>query len=731
LFEILGWFVAEGCVSQKSTVCFSLNLKNEMPVAERLKKLLFETFGVECKFLIEEKVHSLVVQVLSQHLNKFFLAQFGHGATNKRLPSWILSAPTDCVKSFLRAYFQGDGSIDRPTGEVSLQMSSTNLTWGLQLLLSKIGIPFTHKEGNEKGKECVIVGKISHFNENVHEISIAYPYSKILFPEYSTSRQRTTIYRKEDGNNFYVPIRKLIRKVYSGTIYDITTEDNTVCTPIVSHNCRIFYNLEPYIQSILNMHALFPLSKFDIVTIVSDLTDFLKSVAFSKTFNLFKFMVRASLSWWKFGEFIAFGNKVQSGTWDDGKPRWIWKNMILLEPELVEVESSPFSDEKKWYLVTTEEMKMKANSDSDNDKKEMEQYTEEIRQLMKEGKRIPLPEDRVFLCGNLTDPSATRGTPITQCIMKVCIYQDWIRLAQSAIAKRFHYPIEFWSLGDVDKGILPDDQAIANVTALINQALQNPPFSIVFAPILKYEAFGVMGKLLPIKDDYDYIQDQILVGLGTNKNIILGEGIQFSQAGTMSLNKMIMMYQSVRDMFEDFIVECFFNPLLEWNDIQVVKGKKLVRPEVKIRWKKSLDVEREATERKEIKELWEEGAVSTQTLFDYYPHLDYQTEKERLAKEVGSIFDKGDGKRLPKASIGMTPEQLAGTPNAAPEEVNFRATEAPAESTAPIETSTPVEEQPTIPNVNPAETLPGAAPTPATTPTTPGGPTELATAPAV
>ena len=68
---------------------------------------------------------------------------------------------------------------------------------------------------------------------------------------------------------------------------------------------------------------------------------------------------------------------------------------------------------------------------------------------------------------------------------------------------------------------MPNQDTLNNWKQMINQSIQSPPFTIVAPPIVHYEALSVMGKQFPLNTEYDYIQDQLLVGLGVNKNILL------------------------------------------------------------------------------------------------------------------------------------------------------------------------------------------------------------------
>jgi hypothetical protein len=140
------------------------------------------------------------------------------------------------------------------------------------------------------------------------------------------------------------------------------------------------------------------------------------------------------------------------------------------------------------------------------------------------------------------------------------------------------------------------------------------------------------------------------VGLGVNKNIILGEGPNFGNSKTMALQALVMQYKAVRDKFEDWMINKFFRPIAEKNEFYTVDPdtgeKQLILPQIS--WYKSLDIDAQEREQEQFAEFHKEGLISTKTLFSKYPNLDFETERKQLEEERGTIFDKG-GKdnRLP------------------------------------------------------------------------------------
>ena len=58
-----------------------------------------------------------------------FCEQFGHGAKNKFIPSFVFDMPTDLLKELLKGYFDSDGSVNSITGKVKITSISKQLIY--------------------------------------------------------------------------------------------------------------------------------------------------------------------------------------------------------------------------------------------------------------------------------------------------------------------------------------------------------------------------------------------------------------------------------------------------------------------------------------------------------------------------------------------------------------------------------------------------------------------------
>lgn len=417
--------------------------------------------------------------------------------------------------------------------------------------------------------------------------------------------------------------------------------------------CQIYYNLDPYIHSILNMHAQYGFSKFYLQYKDPDITTlFNKLLFYNQDFDWYQFTLDVALSYWKYGEAVVWGS------WNSA--RRTWDRFTLINPAIVEYKEDLMTGHATMELIPTNEMKRIVKDALLQGRRDIDPL---LLNAIENNKKLPLdtegiPENvftgqdyvppKVFMFQRRTDPSSERGTSAIVCLMKDLIYKDQLRMSQIAVAQKTQLPIELWTVGhignDEQSSMLPGPELLEEVRQMITQATQQPPFSIVYGPYLKYEALGVTGKLLDIYNDLGYVENQILVGLGVNKAVVLGEGPSV-QGKAISLNRLVREYAVVRDLFSNWFKRNILLPIAKANHLVDEEGQYILPNLV---WELSLQPEQDKETFDMFYKMWKDGLISTMTLFEKCPkQIDYTLEMQRLSEEVGSPFDKGD-KRLGK-----------------------------------------------------------------------------------
>lgn len=430
---------------------------------------------------------------------------------------------------------------------------------------------------------------------------------------------------------------------------------------------RFFYNTDPYIYAITNMHAQYPFSMFDIVSSDERVTEFYKKASFNKDFNLYDLIMDMSLSYQKFGEAIVMGQSYEDSY--DGVDVFKWKNFVLFEPETINIYKNVLERKPHYSLVITPDFK--------EDIRKMQDKGKEIHPLLLDSMNsnqaeIDLEGMYMSRVMNTTDPSAIRGTSPIQCLLRTLMFQDKVNLLKITAIDRYRYPLEIWKIGDVSQNIIPDTKTLEDFERMIKQAKENPPYALFVPPFVQFEVAGFAGEksIFDYKDDYEWTQTNIMVGMGVNKNLIMGEGPSFSNMNQLSMQKLIMGYNVIRDKFTNWMINQYFYTMAEKNDFITETGD-LNIPQVV--WHK--DLERDSDDKENYTKLWEKGLISTKTLFGRYKDLDLQQEQELLKDEIGSIFD--DQKRIRNREPKPIGEEVAtqakpaggGAPEAGGEEM--------------------------------------------------------------
>ena len=396
------------------------------------------------------------------------------------------------------------------------------------------------------------------------------------------------------------------------------------------------------------MHAQYGFSPFTLQYKDPNITElFNKLLTYNQEFDWYQFTLDVALSYFKYGEACAWGD------WDAA--RRTWRRFTLLNPAIVDYKEDMVTGHATIELIPTNEMKKIVKDAIIQGRRDIDPL---LLDAIENNKKLPLdtegiPENvftgqeyippKVFMFQRKTDPSSERGTSMISCLMKDLIYKDTLRLSQLAVAQKTQLPIELWTVGHIGNddasSMLPGPELLEEVRQMITQATQQPPFSIVYGPYLKYEALGVSGKLLDIYNDLGYVENQILVGLNVNKAVILGEGPSV-QGKAISLNRLIRFYQVTRDLFANWFKRNILLPIAKANHLVDENGQYIVP---NIVWELSLQPEQDKERFDLFYKMWKDGLISTMTLFEHCPEkVDYNLEMKRLVEERDTVFNKGD-----------------------------------------------------------------------------------------
>jgi NADH-quinone oxidoreductase B subunit len=222
---LLGMFVAEGWTTENHDVFFSLG-KHERPLARRISGLI-RSLGYSPQ--IRPRETTLVVRFSSSILARALREWCGHPAEHKKMPDFILyHRKTELLKAFLSGYHKGDGNVTvDKRGPVFDRASTTSKTLALQLQLAYARLGYFARIRRERRKGTTkIQGRTVNTSDS---------YSLWLL----TSKRKVADFRI-NPDFIIVPIRRISRIKYSGTVKNLETTDNTyLVSNAVVHNCSV------------------------------------------------------------------------------------------------------------------------------------------------------------------------------------------------------------------------------------------------------------------------------------------------------------------------------------------------------------------------------------------------------------------------------------------------------------------------------------------------------------
>ena len=156
LMTLLGFFVAEGSLSQRGGVRFAIG-RNNQAIASEIAGAIRDVFGAEANFYhYDERVGEL--RVVNSVIAATFRCLFGFDrldATRKRIPDLVFNVTPELQLAFLRGYFLGDGTVSK--NGIAVSTVSRNLASQMMYLLQTQGVLASLSSREPTGQSSGIV----------------------------------------------------------------------------------------------------------------------------------------------------------------------------------------------------------------------------------------------------------------------------------------------------------------------------------------------------------------------------------------------------------------------------------------------------------------------------------------------------------------------------------------------------------------------------------------------
>lgn len=315
-----------------------------------------------------------------------------------------------------------------------------------------------------------------------------------------------------------------------------------------------------------------------------------------------------------------------------------WSAVRVLPPEQVHMESFPFTDEKLIELIPDSKTKNiieKARQGDTNAARIVDSMPDDVVSAITDGKNISLNTDPdggsfVFYMARKKSQYEERGKSILQRILRVLVYRDKLRQAQTSIASRHMTPYRLIYADDMDA------EQTEELREQVDLALQDPDYSIITNFQVTWEEMGADQRLLNLDGEYDLTDRQIYAGLGVTESLLSGES---SYSGDrINLEVINVRYMLLRELLQDLVEDYFFAPMcrrMGFVEEDEDGNMRVIVPKLSFT---RLALRDNADTFDALFNLYQKGSLDIDTILDLL-NIDPITTKEKLKRDFGTFND--------------------------------------------------------------------------------------------
>lgn len=362
---------------------------------------------------------------------------------------------------------------------------------------------------------------------------------------------------------------------------------------------RFFYRTEPFIGQAIDLHTELPLSKIRIAPPRCEDEELGKAATrfvekWAKRIGLLRRLIAINFDLTLIGEANvwcedanpdmpeeirhetvreittdgqAVERNLEREDADERAVKWLkknykgWTSVRVLPPEQVRMESFNFTDERIFELIPDSKTKDVINRARQGDKQALrvvESMPVEVVESVMAGRNIPLNTDPeagsfIYYLANKKSDYEPRGHSILERCIRILVFRDKLRQANTSIASRHMTPIRIvW-------GENMDEADVENLREQIDVALQDPDYTIVANFEIRWEEMGSDQRLLDLSSEYDLTDRQLYAGLGVTEGLLSGEA---SYSGDrINLEVINTRYMLLRELLQEFVEDQLFRPM--------------------------------------------------------------------------------------------------------------------------------------------------------------------------
>ncbi len=328
---------------------------------------------------------------------------------------------------------------------------------------------------------------------------------------------------------------------------------------------RYYFKFEPLVGTAIELHSEFPLSSFELQHEDPTLMEEFNAIA--EDAKLFDFLLDMAHEYWLIGECFPFG------IFDNPTDPSVWKSFVLLDPLSVQIQQTPLTDGRPncSYKLKINNAIQTVVANGPHHRETGELYNripQDIKDACNgqgEGKGVlKLNDTQISHFKRKGDYFSLRGQSILTRIFHLLSYRDKLRDAQYSVADRHSSPREIWKVGN---DLVPATaEEIAALGELVAASYLDPNQAIIWHHALQVEMIGAADKVLPLRQELDGIEEEMLIGLMLNKGFLDSNYGAYANM-SVSLDVLINRYMTFRQRVEQWMSEHVWAPICRIHNI--------------------------------------------------------------------------------------------------------------------------------------------------------------------
>jgi hypothetical protein len=404
---------------------------------------------------------------------------------------------------------------------------------------------------------------------------------------------------------------------------------------------RFFYENEPRVAAAIDFYSRFPISSgFEIECedryVKQYFEKFCEKIDLMKWFRIINHEVHLLGDCFPFLEVDCDqcnGTGLYNGQVCDHEGG-TFKRLVVLNPDFIEVFTNPLSPENSICMIPDDELKQMVKGNGSG------KLAANIAKMVMEGRPIPL--DNFCISHLKYGESGYRrfGISMIRRLFPILAYKTKLMTAQWIVAERMIIPIKVVKVGTEERPASPMD--ISNVQAQLQATANDPNLVIVTHHAFDMSWVGANGQILQLSTEWEFINQEILDGLGINKALLNAEGPVYSSAA-IGAEVMIKRLDEWRNELSRWAESKIFGPIAKMNGfVKENEWGEKVYIVPKIRWN-ALNLRDVNQERQNLMSLYDKGVISRRRLLEEY-QIDPDIEAEQIRYErIESLSDAPQG----------------------------------------------------------------------------------------